>query len=166
MKRLSVLTILFVFISLSGQAKSEIDTNDNGDAKKRRVLLVSFIPKNFYSTYHNAEVAKANKVTEEKVLKMLDEKILSTFTNSDEGVQFVKYTDTKGLSDKVDFRYNKQELLIPELEELSNDEFNKLLEESNVDYVIFINNYEMKWIGDPQFKLDNELHYSIFKNIK
>ena len=95
---------------------------------------------------------------------MFDEKISSTFTNSDEGVEFINFTDGfYDLSDKVHFRYNEDELLLPDLAELSVDEFNKLLDESNVDYVIFINNYEMKWIGDPQYKLNNEIHYSILK---
>lgn len=162
MKNLVLMTVLSVFISFSTQARND---KEKSDIKKKRVLLVSFITKNFYSTYDNAEVAEANKITEEKVLKMLDEKILSTFANSDEGIEFINYTDTS-LSEKVDFRYNEKELLIPELGELTNDEFNKLLEENNVDHVIFINNYEMKWIGDPQFKLDNEIHYSIFKKNK
>lgn len=164
MKNLSVFTILFLLLSFSGQAEF---STENNDSKKKKVLLVSFITKNFYSTYANAEVAEANKVTEEKVLKMLDEKISSTFTNSDEGIEFINYTDEfYDLSDKVGFNYNEEELLIPDLVELTDEEFNKLLEEHNVDYVIFINNYEMKWIGDPQYKLTNEIHYSIFKKNK
>lgn len=157
---LTILTSLFVLVSVQAN-----ENDKKNDTKKKKVLLISFITQNFYSTYDNTEVAKTNKVTEDKVLKMLDEKVSSMFANSDEGVEFINHNDDS-LAEKISFSYNKQEWLIPDLSGLTDAEFNKILEDNNVDYVIFINNYEMKWIGDPQYKLNNEIHYSIFKKNK
>ena len=142
-------------------------TQPNPDAKK--ILLVSFISKNFYSTYENAEIAKTNEISEAEVLKILDEKIAGVFENSQEdGVEFINFdTGTEPIMERVTFSYNnEEECLTPYLGDLTNDEFNTFMEENNVAYVIFLNTYEMKWIDDPQFKLDNEIHYSIFEKDK
>lgn len=166
MKKIALMFTMSLFISFSAQANDK--KKKESDVSKKRVLIVSFITNNFYSTYDKSEVAKTNKVTEDKVLTMLDEKVSSMFANShEEGVEFVNHTSASDdLSEKISFSYNEKEWLIPDLEGLTNDEFNRLLTDNNVDYVIFINNYEMKWLGDPQYKLNNEIHYSIFKKDK
>lgn len=135
----------------------------------QRILLVSFISQNFYSTYENAEIAKTNEISEAEVLKILDEKIAGVFEDSQEdGVEFVNFdTGTAPILEKVAFSYNNEkECLTPYLGDFTKDEFNTFMEENNVAYVIFLNTYQMKWIGDPQYKLDNEIHYSIFEKDK
>lgn len=165
MKKLTLLFVLLIFVSSPAKAANDDEKND---INKKRVLLISFIENNFYTTYDKAEVAKTNKVAEEKVLEMLNEKVSSMFANnSEDDVEFVNYNgEIENLTDKISFSYNDKEWLLPDVSGLSNEEFNKLLTDNNVDYVIFINTYEMKWIGDPQYKLDNEIHYSIFKKDK
>ena len=53
-----------------------------------------------------------------------------------------------------------------DLSNISVEVFNGFLEEFDADYVLFLNAYQMAWIGDPQYKLENKIHYSAFKRNK
>lgn len=158
-RKLFALAFCLMFISVNAKATIDRDVNPGN----KRVLLVSFIDKNFFTTYENSVVAETNKISESEILPTFDEKIASIFENSSEnGIEFVGFENkSDAIFDVVFFNYNEKENMVANLSELPIEQFNALLDKNSVDYVIFINFYQMKWIGDPQFKLDNEIHYSI-----
>lgn len=161
--RITVLLLLFTF-SLSASTKNIANNN----TEKKKVLVVSFIKMNFMSTYMTYEVAEKNNTDSDTVFNLLDDKIFNSFPKT-ENIEFLKCSPDKikQIETSLSFTNNKKDILIPDLSEIENSSFNKLLEAYDADYIVFINAYEMNWIGDPQYKVKNNIHFSILgKNKK
>lgn len=157
--RKSIVCTIFLLLTVSAFANN--NDKANSDKGKKKVLVVSFIEKNFVSTYETSEIAEKNNVDSETILTTLGEKICSSFPKN-EGVEFVKCTDKpESIEDNISFSYNKKDVFEPNLSEIDASSVNELLEANNADYVVFINGYEMNWIGDPQFKVENNIHFTI-----
>lgn len=151
------ISLLLITISSSGHDKKEA----SNEISKKKVLVVSFIEKNFKSTYEIYEISKENGIDSETILSYLDDKICGSFPKSVE-VEFIKCTDKpKIFETNVTFSSGKKDILIPNLSEIDNVSFNKLFEAYHVDYIMFINGYEINWIDDPQFKVENNIHFTI-----
>ena len=144
------------------------------DESKKRVLVVSFIEDNFYSDiYSKEEIAKKNKIREEEVISLYNEKLSQIFSNfEDEEIEYVacpsKIMAAFKESIKIDSRSTKagSDLIFANLSDVSQVTFNEFINACNADYVLFVNTYRMAWIGEPQYKLENHIHYSIYKKNK
>ena len=168
MKKKNYLTLLILTISFLGFG---IDKRDEG---KKKVLIISFIEDNFDTDIYSKEkIAKKNKIVEEEVLTMYNQKISSIFTKY-AGVE-ISYIPCPSktffaLKEKIFFKNKKlrkeEEGVATDLSNISVEVFNGFLEEFDADYVLFLNAYQMAWIGDPQYKLENKIHYSAFKRNK
>lgn len=158
MKKSIVFTFIFLLtVSLFANDKGKA----NEDKGKKKVLVVSFVERNFTSTYEKSEIAKKNNTDSETVLTILGDKICESFPEN-EKVEFIKCSDKPELiENNVSFSYNKKDILVPDLSEIDKDTFNKLLEDNNADFIVLINGYDMNWIGDPQFKVENNIYYTI-----
>lgn len=157
MRKIIVFVTFLFAVSLFANSGDKI----NGDKGKKKVLVVSFIEKNFVSTYETSEIAKENKADSETILTTLSETICSSFLNY-EGVEFVKCANKpEQIENNISFSYNKKEVFEPNLSEIDTSLLNELLESNNADYVVLITGYEMNWIGDPQFKVENNIHFTI-----
>lgn len=156
MKKSIVFIALLYAVSLF--AYNNKTNTDNG---KKKVLVVSFIEKNFVSTYLTSEIAEKNETDSKTVLTVLGEKICSSFPKDVE-VEFVNCTNKpKQIEDTISFSYNNKDVFEPNLAEINGTIFNELLATNNADYIVLINGYEMNWIGDPQFKVENIIHFTI-----
>jgi len=133
----------------------------NINNEKKKVLVVSFIEKNFISTYLTSEIAEKNKTDSKTVLTILSEKICSSFPKNVE-IEFVNCTNKpEQIEENISFSYNKKDVFEPNLSVLDGSLFNELLEANNADYIVLINGYEMNWIDDPQYKVENIIHFTI-----
>ncbi|GAB1857663.1 hypothetical protein MHTCC0001_25000 [Flavobacteriaceae bacterium MHTCC 0001] len=156
-KPAAFLVLLLVTFSLSASNKNKA----NNDKGKTKVLVVSFIEKNFESTYLTYEIAEKNSTDSETVFSVLEDKIFSALPKNG-AIEFIKCANKlKQIENSLSFSKNKKDILIPNLSEIDNDSFNKLLETNSADYILFISTYEMNWIGDPQYKVENNLHFTI-----
>ena len=140
---------------------------------KKRVLVVSFIEDNFYGDiYSKEEIAKANKIQKEDVVKLYDEMLSTIFTRlSDEETSYVQCPADLmiTLREHVSFENkpeNEKNRIIADVSNLSKEDFDRFLSKCDTDYVVFINAFRMAWIGEPYFKLENRIHYSVYSKEK
>ncbi len=166
MKRLSIVTILLtIFWSFNSNAQST--------EGKTKVLVVSFIEDNFYSDiYSKEEIAKTNDIEKEEVIHLYDAKVAQIFKDiSNEEVSYIQCPTN--MVDELRYQINftksqkrGMEIVTSDLSDISDTQFASFINTCNVDYVIFINAFRMSWVGDPQYKLDNGIHYSIYNQKK
>lgn len=151
--------VLFTIVTLLALVLSAYQVDKI--SSKKKILVISFIKKNFISSYETQEIAERNNTNSETILTILEEKIYNSFPKNEE-IEFVKCTDKpKSLQNNLSFSYGKKDVWIPNLSEIDNPSFNKMLASNEVDYIVFINGYEMNWVGDPQYKVENNIHFTI-----
>lgn len=167
MKKLNIYTILAVF-TLASFSDRYIDE------PKKKILVVSFIEEHFYSDiYSKEEIAKKNKIQEEDVISLYNEKLSQIFSNfSDEEIEYVacpaELTAAFKEMIKMENRPTKagSDVIFANLSDVSQTVFSEYVNSCNTDYVLFVNTYRMAWVGEPQYKLENHIHYSIYKKNK
>lgn len=166
MKNLSIATLLMVFICTSFSFKE-------ANEEKKKVLVVSFIKDNFSGDiYSNEDIAKTNNIQKGEVVELYDEMLSGIFKAlSDEETTYVQCPADmmKTIHHQVSFENkpeNGKNKIIADVSGFGKEHFNELLSKCDTDYVIFINAYRMSWVGEPQFKLENSIHYSIYSKIK
>ena len=165
MKKLSA-TALFVLFILGSFSFTEPE-------RKKRILVVSFIEDNFYGDiYSNKDIAKTNNIEEEEVVQLYNEMLSGIFKElSDEEVDYVQCPADLAVSihEHVSFEnkpINRKNRITTNVSGFSKEEFDQFLSQCGTDYVVFINAFRMSWIGEPQFKLENRIHYSIYGKMK
>lgn len=166
MKTLSLtITVLFTVLATLSIAQP--------NEAKRKVLVVSFIEDNFYSDiYSKEEIAATNEIGKEEVIHLYDEMVAQIFTDiSNDEIAYMQCpTHLVGaLKQQIQFNQAKHQnmtVIASDVSAVEISQFHQLVSSCDADYVVFVNAYRMLWVGEPQFKLENHIHYSLYNGEK
>ena len=136
-----LLSIFLIVLVYSGVAQI---------SNKKRVLVIPPSRFEFISEFDLEYIAKKNETTSDKVFLTYEKALLNTFGNyTDENFEFVPVDEVKLKPYKklIKYKYGKfngKRYNAVDLKIFSTENFTKLLEEHNADFVIFITWYNIK----------------------
>lgn len=162
--------VVFVILTLS-----------NIKAQKHRVLVVLYDRFQFSSQYSLDEIAAASHVESSEVFNEYHRNINAAFESyNSENFEFVAISNlhSLGLRKQTSYKYgkfDKKKYYSINLSMLSNEEFTQLANNYNVDFVLFVNWYNIEktihtnYVGDNNKRLPFSLHkidYELYNSKK
>jgi hypothetical protein len=165
-----IILFLSLFFSFTFAFSNGADLkSDNGN---KRVLVVGFINEHLESnTFTIEKIAKENNVSQENVKEFYNRKVTEMFIKSEKSaINFIECERGKDfdfLANAIDFKETKakkkkENCLTTNLDKLSPQELATFMKKCNVDYILFINKYDLNWEDAPQYKLHNQLHCDVY----
>jgi len=136
----------FIFILLFVTVYSGFSQTSN----KKRILIIPFNRMEFDIEYSLEDIAAENNIEKTDVYENYKNKLVKTFENfSAENFEFVPvnpsiYRPLKKYVKYAHKKFNKKKFYASNLELFPDDEFTKLMEAHNTDFVLFVNWYHLR----------------------
>lgn len=167
MKNIAVLIISFFLFGMHLASKAENITPDAKTPKaKKNVLVIGLKEGGITSNYYNQDnIAEKTLITkdslEETFSKLIIDKIKQS--NNSEFNFITLENKSSSLLNEVQYKYEK-EMKVSDLSDFKDEDYQKLLKDYDAEYVIFLDNYYLKYEGGSN--LFHIFNYNIYNHDK
>lgn len=156
---------LIVNASPEGDPKTESKTK--AVAKRKTVLVVGLKKGNITSNFYSPEgIAEKTSIAIDSLEDVFSRKIVESISRTnDNGLNIIPLmvkTKNNVLS-KVNYHY-ENDILVSDLSDLNDKEFEVLMSQYNADYIMFIGNYYLKYEGGSN--LFHIIKYEVYNRNK
>lgn len=134
---------------------------------KKTVLIVGIKDGNLTSNYFMAEhIAERTSIAKDSLEEVFSREISKSLSKRDDsGFHFIRFESKKdkSLLNKVQYKKEK-DMMVSDLSQLNDEDYQQLLSQYNADYVLFLDQYYLKYEGGSN--LFHIFNYDIYNQNK
>ena len=163
-----IIGLSFVLISFSGKKLPE-DKNLPGKDRKR-VLIIGFQQDKMVSNFYLKEdIANKTNVSPDSLESLYNQAIIDGFASIvSKDLEFIPCYDNKIILEIHKLaRYDlEKDIILTDLTMLDMNTYKNILNRYNADYLLFINQYKLRWMGNPFNAVFHIIDYNLFNNFQ
>lgn len=155
-------------LSLSANAEDYVNENSNVSTKKVLVIGLDNVNSNYFP---QSMITEETGIPTDSISYTYNKIIINNIiqANKDKGYTFVSpvvSSEINEIIDDIQLKGEEEERYI-DLSSIDNNEYHRLIDASNADYVLFLNQHYLKWQEKPLRTLFHFVSYSLYdKNQK
>lgn len=155
-------------LSLSANAEDYVNENSNVSTKKVLVIGLDNVNSNYFP---QSMITEETGIPTDSISYTYNKIITNNIiqANKDKGYTFVSpvvSSEINEIIDDIQLKGEEEERYI-DLSSIDNNEYHRLIDASNADYVLFLNQHYLKWQEKPLRTLFHFVSYSLYdKNQK
>ncbi len=163
-----ILSLSVLGLSLSAKAEDHVNENSNVSTKKVLVIGLDNVNSNYFP---QSMITEETGIPTDSISYTYNKIITNNIiqSNKDKDYTFVSpvvSSEINEIIDDIQLKGEEEERYI-DLSSIDNNEYHRLIDASNADYVLFLNQHYLKWQEKPLRTLFHFVSYSLYdKNQK
>ncbi len=163
-----IISLGFVLMSFSGKKLPEGKNSPGKDRK--RVLIIGFQQDKMTSNFYlKDDIASRTKVSPDSLGSLYSQAIIDGFTSIiSKELEFIPCYDNS-IVQKIHklVRYDiEKDIVLTDLTMLDMNTYKNFLNRYNADYLLFINQYKLSWMGNPFNAVFHIIDYNLFNDFQ